>query len=472
MLLKNLNRMFSRNIYVARRQRLIKSVGDGILLFLGNSEAPSNYSDNQYIFRQDSTWLYYFGIDQPDMAAVIDVESGEETIFGNDVDIDDIIWMGPQPLVASRAEEVGVAKSAPLAELEKVVKAAVVKGRKVHFLPPYRYRNMILLHSLLGLPFDQMKAAASVEFIKAVVEMRLVKEPCEIQQIDMACNLGYAMHMAATKLMKPGMLEQDLVGVMEGVVISGGYMTSFPTILSQNGETLHNHAHHQIITEGRLTVIDAGAEIASHYCSDFTRTLPCSGRFTEQQKEVYTIVSEANNLALGLARPGISYRDVHLAAARLILQGLKNIGLVKGDVDEAVAAGAAGLFMPHGLGHNMGLDVHDMENLGENYVGYEEGVKRSTQLGLGSLRMARVLKPGNVVTDEPGIYFIPALIDKWKAEGTCRDFINFEALDAYRSFGGIRIEDDLLITESGARLLGSKRLPRTVEEVENAMSEE
>ena len=472
MLLKNLNRMFSRNIYVARRQRLIKSVGDGILLFLGNSEAPSNYSDNQYIFRQDSTWLYYFGIDQPDMAAVIDVESGEETIFGNDVDIDDIIWMGPQPLVASRAEEVGVAKSAPLAELEKVVKAAVAKGRKVHFLPPYRYRNMILLHSLLGLPFDQMKAAASVEFIKAVVEMRLVKEPCEIQQIDMACNLGYAMHMAATKLMKPGMLEQDLVGVMEGVVISGGYMTSFPTILSQNGETLHNHSHHQIITEGRLTVIDAGAEIASHYCSDFTRTLPCSGRFTEQQKEVYTIVSEANNLALGLARPGISYRDVHLAAARLILQGLKNIGLVKGDVDEAVAAGAAGLFMPHGLGHNLGLDVHDMENLGENYVGYEEGVKRSTQLGLGSLRMARVLKPGNVVTDEPGIYFIPALIDKWKAEGTCRDFINFEALDAYRSFGGIRIEDDLLITESGARLLGSKRLPRTVEEVENAMSEE
>ena len=472
MLLKNLNRMFSRNIYVARRQRLIKSVKDGILLFLGNSEAPSNYADNQYIFRQDSTWLYYFGIDQPDMAAVIDVESGEEIIFGNDVDIDDIIWMGPQPLVSSRAEEVGVAKTAPLADLDKVVKAAVAKGRKVHFLPPYRYRNMILLHSLLGVPFDQMKAAASVEFIKAVVEMRLVKEPCEIQQIDIACNLGYAMHMAATKIMKPGLLEQDLVGVMEGVVISGGYMTSFPTILSQNGETLHNHSHHQIITEGRLTVIDAGAEIASHYCSDFTRTLPCSGRFTEQQKEIYTIVSEANNLALGLARPGISYRDVHLAASRLMLQGLKNIGLVKGDVDEAVAAGAAGLFMPHGLGHNMGLDVHDMENLGENYVGYEEGVKRSTQLGLGSLRMARVLKPGNVVTDEPGIYFIPALIDKWKAEGTCRDFINFDALDAYRSFGGIRIEDDLLITENGARLLGSKRLPRTVEEVENAMSEE
>ena len=464
--------MFSRNIYVARRQRLIKSVKDGILLFLGNSEAPSNYADNQYIFRQDSTWLYYFGIDQPDMAAVIDVESGQETIFGNDVDIDDIIWMGPQPLVASRAEEVGVAKTAPLAELDKVVKAALAKGRKVHFLPPYRYRNMMLLHSLLNIPFDRLKTEASVEFIKAVVEMRLVKEPCEIQQIDIACNLGYAMHMAATQIMKPGMLEQDIVGVMEGVVISGGYMVSFPTILSQNGETLHNHSHHQILTEGRLTVIDAGAEIASHYCSDFTRTLPSGGRFTQQQKEIYTIVSEANNLALGLARPGISYKDVHLAASRLMLQGLKNLGLVKGDVDEAVAAGAAGLFMPHGLGHNMGLDVHDMENLGENYVGYDDTVTRSSQLGLGSLRMARVLKPGNVVTDEPGIYFIPALIDKWKAEGTCKNFIAFDKLDAYRSFGGIRIEDDLLITENGARLLGSKRLPRTVEEVENAMSEE
>ena len=464
--------MFSRNIYVARRQRLIKSVKDGILLFLGNSEAPSNYADNQYIFRQDSTWLYYFGIDQPDMAAVIDVESGEETIFGNDVDIDDIIWMGPQPLVASRAEEVGVARTAPLAELDKVAKAALAKGRKVHFLPPYRYRNMMLLHSLLGIPFDRLKTEASVEFIKAVVEMRLVKEPCEIQQIDIACNLGYAMHMAATQIMKPGMLEQDIVGVMEGVVISGGYMVSFPTILSQNGETLHKHSHHQILTEGRLTVIDAGAEIASHYCSDFTRTLPSGGRFTQQQKEIYTIVSEANNLALGLARPGISYKDVHLAASRLMLQGLKNLGLVKGDVDEAVAAGAAGLFMPHGLGHNMGLDVHDMENLGENYVGYDDTVTRSSQLGLGSLRMARVLKPGNVVTDEPGIYFIPALIDKWKAEGTCKNFIAFDKLDAYRSFGGIRIEDDLLITENGARLLGSKRLPRTVEEVENAMSEE
>ena len=463
--------MFNKEVYVERRNELKKLMKDGVVVLFGNNEAPNNYPNNAYYpFRQDSSFLYYFGQKRDGLVGVIDVESGKETLFGDDIDIEDIVWYGSVDSVADMASQVGVKNNAPMAKLDKLVKDAVAKGRKVHFLPPYRFRNMILLNSLLGTGFDRMRDDASVEFIKAVVEMRLVKEPCEIQQIDIACNLGYAMHMAATKLMKTGMLEQDLVGVMEGVVISGGYMTSFPTILSQNGETLHNHSHHQILTEGRLTVIDAGAEIASHYCSDFTRTLPCSGRFTEQQKDVYTIVSEANNLALGLARPGISYRDVHLAVSRLMLQGLKNLGLVKGDIDEACAAGAQGLFMPHGLGHNMGLDVHDMENLGENYVGYDETVTRSTQLGLGSLRMARVLKPGNVVTDEPGIYFIPALIDKWKAEGTCRDFIDFERLEAYRSFGGIRIEDDLLITENGARLLGSKRLPRTVEEVENAMN--
>ena len=463
--------MFSKEIYVARRSKLKSSINKGILLFLGNSEASSNYPDNTYIFRQDSNWLYYFGIDKPDFAAIIDIESGEEIIFGNDVDIDDIIWMGPQPSVADQAAEVGVAKTAPLAKLESVVRDAAAKGRKIHFLPPYRNHNKIMLNSILGLAFGQMKEAASEEFIKAVVAQRLIKEPCEVMEIDKACNLGYAMHMAATKLMKTGMIEQELVGVMEGVAVSGGYMTSFPTILSQNGETLHNHSHHQILTEGRLTVIDAGVEIASHYCSDNTRTLPCSGRFTQQQKDVYTIVSEAENMTLSIARPGITYREVHLTISRLMLQGLKNIGIVKGDLDEAVAQGVQGLFMPHGIGHNMGLDVHDMEDLGENYVGYDPDQTRAKQLGLGSLRMARMLRAGHVITDEPGIYFIPALIDQWKAEGHCKDFINFDALDAYRTFGGIRIEDDLLITEKGARLLGSKRLPRTVEEVESAMAE-
>lgn len=461
--------MFNKEIYISRRERLAKSVKEGILLFLGNSEAGCNYADNTYPFRQDSTFLYYFGIDNPDKAAIIDVESGEEIIFGNDVDIDDIIWMGPQKSVADQAAEVGIAHSEPLAKLADYVKEAVAKGRKVHYLPPYRNHNKIMLNSMLGISFDQMKEKSSVEFIKAVANMRVVKEPCEIKEIDIACNLGYAMHMTAMKMMKLGMVEQELVGVMEGVCRSGGYMPSFPIILSQNGETLHNHSHHQILTEGRLTVIDAGAEIASHYASDFTRTLPCSGKFTAQQKEIYTIVAEANNRALAMARPGIRYTEVHMEASRVILEGLKAVGLVKGDVEEALSAGVQGLFMPHGLGHNMGLDVHDMEDLGEIYVGYTDDCPRATNFNLSALRMGRMLVPGHVITDEPGIYFIPAFIDQWKAEGKWESFIDFGKLEAYRNFGGIRLEDDILITEDGCRLLGSERLPISVEDVEREM---
>ncbi|MCF0173099.1 MAG: aminopeptidase P family protein [Bacteroidales bacterium] len=462
--------MFSKQIYTNRRANLLKSVDGGILLFVGNGESGANYSGNDYKFRQDSSFLYFFGLDKPDLAAVIDIESGEEIIFGNDIDLDDIIWMGPQPSIAEQAAEVGVSRTAPLSALADYIKSALAKGRKVHYLPPYRGDTKILLNQLLGIPFDALKDNASVEFIKGVVELRLIKEPCEIAEIDRACDLGYAMHYTAMELLRLGMKEQELVGAMEGVVTSGGYMPSFPTILSQNGETLHNHSHHQIFTEGRLCVVDAGAEIESHYCSDFTRTLPSGGRFTERQKEIYNIVLAANNAAASLSRPGISYRNVHLAASRVILDGLKNVGLVKGDLDEALANGVQGLFMPHGLGHNMGLDVHDMENLGENYVGYDATVSRSQQFGLASLRMARVLKPGHVITDEPGIYFIPALIEQWKAEGRLKDFINYSLLESYYDFGGIRLEDDLLITPDGARRLGTRRLPITVEEVESVMA--
>ena len=461
--------MFDAQVYIERRKVLAGKVGGGLLLFPGNEEAPCNYAGNTYPFRQDSTFLYYFGLDKPGLAAVIDTESGEEILFGDDVDMDDIIWMGPQPLMADEAASVGVAKSAPRAKLADCVKAALKKGRKVHFLPPYREDTRNELCELLGLTPAALKSAVSVEFIKAVVSQRLIKEPCEIAEIDKACNLGYAMHYTAMQMMKPGMSEQQLVGVLEGVCLSEGYMTSFATILSQHGETLHNHCHSDILTAGKLCVIDAGAELGSHYASDFTRTWPVSGKFTERQKEIYTIVSTANQYALDAARPGITYRDVHLGASKIILQGLANLGLVKGDIEEMCAAGVQGLFMPHGLGHNMGLDVHDMENLGENYVGYDEDQQRAKQLGLGSLRMARKLVPGQVITDEPGIYFIPALIEKWKKEGTNAQFINFGALESYYNFGGIRLEDDLLITASGARLLGSKRLPITVRQVENAM---
>lgn len=463
--------MFAKDIYVGRRARLMEKVGKGVILLLGNSEASCNYPSNTYKFRQDSSFLYFFGLNEPDMAALLDVESGEQILFGNDVDIDDIIWMGPQESVKEKAATIGIEKSEPMAALNGYVEKVVKAGRKVHFLPPYRNYNKILLNSLLDIPIVNLKAEASVELIKAVVDLRIIKDKYELEEIEKACNIGYAMHLTAMKMAKLGMVEQQLYGIMEGIAYSQGAMTSFPTILSQNGETLHNHKHHQILTDGRMVVIDSGAETNMNYCSDFTRTFPSSGKFTQQQKEIYQIVSAANNLAIDLARPGVTYKEVHLAACRLIAQGLNNLGLMKGDVDEAVASGAHALFMPHGLGHNMGLDVHDMEDLGENYVGYDDTIQRSTQFGLASLRMGRMLQPGHVLTVEPGIYFIPALIDKWKAEGINKDFVNFEALDAYRTFGGIRLEDDIVITGNGCRLLGAKRLPITVEDVEREMAE-
>jgi len=461
--------MFDKSVYISRRKGLLEQMKDGVILLLGNSEASCNYRDNQYQFRQDSTFLYFFGLDKPDLAAVIDAETGEEIIFGDDVDIDDIIWMGPQPLIADQAADVGVAKTASFAKLVDCLKDAQRKGRTIHFLPPYRNYNKILLHQLLGVGFDEMKERASVPLIKAVISLRHAKEPCEIAEIEKACTLGYAMHVTAMKMMRVGMREQEIVGIMEGVCRSGGVMTSFPTILSQHGETLHNHNHDAILTEGRLCVIDAGVEIDSHYCSDNTRTLPTGGKFTQKQKDVYNIVLAANDYAREACRPGITYREVHLGACTIIVQGLKNLGLLHGDVDEMVDAGVQGLFMPHGLGHNMGLDVHDMEDLGEDYVGYDPGQTRAKQLGLGSLRMARKLVAGHVITDEPGIYFIPALIEKWKKEGHNAQYINFSKLESYYDFGGIRLEDDLLIMPKGARILGPARIPITVEEIENIM---
>ncbi len=464
--------MFAKEIYQSRRARLLEQMDSGILLFLGNSEAPLNYVSNCYKFRQDSSFVYFFGLQDPDFAAIIDVETGEEILFGNDVDMDDIIWMGPQPLVSDKAAAIGVSKSAPLKDLDRYLEKAVAQGRKIHYLPPYRYHNRIQLNRWLNIPFDELKNNASEAFIKAVVKLRLIKEECEIQEIEQACNLGYAMHMTAMKMARLGMIEQQLVGMMEGICAAEGHFPSFPIILSQNGETLHNHSHHQVLTDGRLIVIDAGAEINSCYASDFTRTIPSSGKFNQRQREIYQIVSAANNLGIALSKPGITYTQVHLSVARLLTEGLKNLGLMKGDVDEAVAAGAHALFMPHGLGHHMGLDVHDMEDLGENYIGYDDTYKRATQFGLASLRMGKMLEKGHVVTVEPGIYFIPALIEQWKREGTNAAFINFDRLESYYDFGGIRIEDDILLTEDGCRLLGAERLPNTPEAVEEAMCKE
>lgn len=466
---QNLNKMFSKDIYIKRRQRLIKEVGNGVILLLGNNSAPCNYPDNTYKFRQDSSFLYFFGLNEPGLAAVLDTQNGEEILFGTDVEIDDIIWMGPQPLISEKAASIGVKRSEPFKKLPAYLKKMADKGVKIHFLPPYRSYNKILLNSMLGLPLLDLSKTASEELIKAVVNQRIVKDKYEIAEIDKACNIGYAMHYTAMKIAKLGMVEQEIVGVMEGIAHSQGAMTSFATILSQNGETLHNHRHDQILTEGRLFVMDAGAENNMNYCSDFTRTLPASGKFTEKQKEIYEIVELANNHAQKISRPGITYKEVHLAASKIIVEGLKSVGLLKGDTDEAVAAGVQALFMPHGLGHNMGLDVHDMEDFGENYVGYDAAHKRSKQFGLASLRMGKELVPGHVITDEPGIYFIPALIEKWKKERINSGFINFSKLKDYYTFGGIRLEDDILITEKGCRTLGAKRLPISVKEIEETM---
>ncbi len=458
--------MFGREVYERRRKTLLVRMREagqsGLILFIGNAEAPAQYKDNCYKWRQDSSWLYYWGLDEPLMAAVLSIDSGEEILFADDVDMDDIIWMGPQPSVESKAARVGVSRHRPYSELSGWLQERT-KGRPVHFLPPSRYYNTLMLEKLLP------GAAPSEALIKAVISMRLVKEDIEIEAIDYACDLGYQMHSVARDAIEIGLVEQEIVGRMEAVALSKGWGVSFPTILTQHGETLHNHGHAAVIEPGKLMVIDAGVESNEHYASDFTRTYPTSGKFTQKQKEVYQIVFDCNQLAFSLAKPGITYRDVHLATARKMLEGLSALGLVKGDLDEMVAAGIAGLFQPHGLGHNMGLDVHDMEDLGENLVGYDPDQTRARQLGLGSLRMARRLVPGHVITDEPGIYFIPALIEKFKKEGLGQDFVNYAKLESYYDFGGIRIEDDVLITAEGARRLGQKRLPASVEEVEAAM---
>lgn len=469
---KHSNHMFEKEIYIRRRATLIERMGAyapegkrGIAIFIGNVDAPAQYRDNAYAFRQDSTWLYYFGIDLQGYAAIIDLDSAAQTIYADDVDIDDVIWSGPQPSVRSIAEGVGVTDSAPAAAFGEAVRAAVAKGREVHFIPPSRYYNTLRLRDL---SLDPSKSSEAL--VKAIISMRLVKEDVEIEQMDNACDIGFRMHSLGRSRIKIGASEQDIAGAMDGYAIQKGWGVSFPTILTQHGETLHLHGHTGIVVPGRLMLIDAGAENNMHYPSDFTRTYPTGGKFTGKQRDIYEIVCRANETAFSLTKPGVAYRDVHLAVEKILLGGLRDLGLVRGDLDDMVSCGICGMFMPHGLGHNIGLDVHDMEDLGENLVGYDPDQKRAPRMGLGSLRMARRLVPGNVISDEPGIYFIPALIEKWKKEGTGRDFVNYAALEDYYDFGGIRLEDDVLVTADGARRLGHERLPILPDDVEAAMA--
>ena len=461
--------MFKSEVYNNRRARLHKLMKSGLALFIGNVDAPMNYPANTYHFRQDSDFLYFFGLDLQGLTGLMDFDSGKDWIFGNDVDMDDIIWMGPQPKVKELAAKCSVTSVAQVSKLESVIREAVLKKRTIHFLPPYRAETKMTLGSLLKENPCQMKTLSSTDLIKAVISMRSIKEQIEIDEIVKAIGIAYEMHITAMKMCKPGMKEQEIFGAIEGIALAKGGGTSFPIILSINGQTLHNHNHGNILTKGRMMVTDAGAETNLHYSSDITRTTPVGGKFNRKQKDIYEIVLKANTESIKSAGPGMSNRDLHLNACRIIASSLKDLGFMKGDVDEAVAEGAHALFMPHGLGHMMGLDVHDMEALGENYIGYNDQVKRSDQFGLAFLRFALPYKPGHVFTVEPGIYFIPELIDQWKSEGKFREFINYNKVEEWKDFGGVRIEDNILITEKGHKLLG-KPIPKTITEIESTCS--
>ena len=457
--------MFEPDTYQKRRDKLRKILPDGIVFFTGNTDVPFNYPANTYAFRQDSTFLYFFGLPEPGLAAVMDIDDGSDCLFGNESSMSDIIWMGQQPSMSDRAAAIGITQTQPYAALADVLQRAQQQGRTIHFLPPYRAETKIHLSELLGIPPVEQKERASVALIKAVVNMRLYKELHEIEQIEDAIDTCYDMHTYVMKYAHAGMVEQELSGAIEGIALAGGGMVSFPVILSVNGQILHNHFHGNTLCDGQLLLTDAGAETAMGYSGDITRTIPVSGRFDDRQKAIYNTVLQANLKGIDMSRPGIPYRDVHLAAARVIADGLKTVGIMRGNMDDAVTEGAHTLFFPHGLGHALGLDVHDMEGLGENYVGYDETVSRSTQPGLAPLRFGRHLETGYVLTVEPGIYFIPALIDQWEGEKKLAEFINYDVLKDYRHFGGIRIEDDILITGDGSRVLG-KPVPKTVEEIE------
>lgn len=463
--------MFDKQTYVNRRARLRSLVNDGIIIIFGNNESPCNYPNNGYYpFRQDSSFLYYFGLNRDGLVGVIDIDNNSETVFGNDIDIEDIVWYGSVDSVHDLAAQVGVEHTAPMRALKNTCNEALRQKRRIHFLPPYRHDIKIQIFDLLGIHPVQQKEAASMELIKAVVSMRSVKEQQEIEELERAAEIGYLMHTTAMRLTRPGVTEKFVGGQVDGIAHSYGAMTSFPTIYSQHGEIMHGNPSMSVLQAGRLALCDAGAETINNYCSDNTRTMPVSGTFTQRQLEIYSIVEACHDHVLEVAKPGVKYFDVHLAVCRLMTERLKELGLMKGDTDEAVAAGAHAMFLPHGLGHMMGMDVHDMEGLGQTNVGFDEETRPNLeQFGTNALRMGRRLQKGFVVTDEPGIYFIPALIDEWKADGHCKEFINFDLLETYKDFGGIRIEDDILITEDGCRFIGEKRIPYHPKDVEAFM---
>ena len=463
--------MFETNTYIQRRNRLKSLVKSGILLFFGNNESPANYPANAYSpFRQDSSFIYFFGIHRDGLVGMIDIDNNTETIFGDDIDIEDIVWYGGVDSVEQLAKSVGITNTAPMAALASTCEQAIKQSRTIHFLPPYRHDTMIQIFDLLNIHPKEQRSKASLELINAVVALRSAKDSEEIEAIEKACHVGYLMHTTAMKLIKPGVTERYVAGQVDGIARSYAQGVSFATIFSQHGEIMHGAPSNASLQDGRLVLCDAGCEL-DDYCSDNTRTMPVNGKFTQRQLEIYSIVEACHDYVLEVAKPGVRYFDVHMGMCKLMTDRLKELGLMKGDTEETVRAGAHAMFLPHGLGHMMGMDVHDMEGLGQIHVGFDKETRPILdQFGTNCLRMGRRLEKGFVLTDEPGIYFIPDLIDNWKASNHCAEYLNFDLLEAYKDFGGIRIEDDILITDDGCRFLGKERIPYHPKDVEDYMA--
>ncbi|MCK5066435.1 MAG: aminopeptidase P family protein [Bacteroidales bacterium] len=460
--------MFSKETYTERRNKLAASVSGGLILLPGNEESPMNYADNTYHFRQDSTFLYYFGLDQPSLTGIVDADTGESILFGDDVTIDMIVWTGVLPSLASLGEQVGVKQIRPSSDLTRYLSGALTANRAVHFLNPYRSDIRLKISSWLGMKHQGVADSFSLELTKAVVAQREIKSDEEIAELDRAVEISADMHLAAMRFARPGMRESEVAAKVAEVALSANGNLAFPIIATINGQTLHNHYHGNTIQSGDLFLLDAGAETENHYAGDLSSTFPVDSEFTSLQKEIYQLSLDTHLAAVSMLKPGTAFKEVHLTACRSIFEGLKSFGLTRGNADEAVEAGAHALFFPCGTGHMMGLDVHDMENLGEQWVGYD-GVPKSTQFGLKSLRLGKELRPGFVLTIEPGIYFIPQLIDRWKEEDHLSQFLNYKEIEKFRDFSGLRNEEDFVISHEGARRLG-KALPLTIEGVESMRS--
>ena len=461
-----MEKLFSKQKYIDRRKALMLKFNGGIIFLPGNNRSPINYESNVYRFRQDSNFLYFFGLDSEGLAGVIDVDSGEEIIFGPVFTIDDLIWTGPLEKIEERAEKVGITSTMSIDYLKDYLQKGLSENRKIHYLPPYRGEKTIWLAGLLEKSVPDIENGFSLDLISAVCSLRIMKDDDEVKEIETTLeNITRQQHIMAMKKCRPGIKESLIAGMVEGFGLQQDCMLAFPVICSVHGEILHNESHENTLKDGQLMILDMGNESPMHYATDITRTTPVSGKFTQMQAEIYNLVLAMMGSALKLMTPGISYAFVHQKASETLAEGLTEIGLMKGDTEEIVASGAHALFFPHGLGHLMGLDVHDMEDLGEDNIGYDNEHKRSTQFGTAFLRFGRKLEKGIILTVEPGIYFIPTLIDLWKREKKFESFINYSALNNYMNFGGIRVEDDVLITSTGNRILGNP-IPKTIAEIE------